>query len=91
MTLPMLFFCPAWLSLMTSCTSLRPRSPSSRGNSVSAGHPEPLLLRDGRLVKSLHVDPVPPLGLGHAADPDGRAAAVTVGSEQLEPGDRVLF
>ena len=55
---------------------------------VSAGHPEPLLLRDGRLVKSLHTDPAPPLGLGHmSARPD----SVTVGNEQLEPGDRVLF
>jgi hypothetical protein len=58
---------------------------------VSAGHPEPLLLRDGRLVKTLHVDPAPPLGLGHAADLEGSADLVTVGSEQLQPGDRVLF
>lgn len=56
---------------------------------VSAGHPEPLLMRDGRLVRTLAVDPSPPLGLGHSA---GRAgAAVSVGSEQLQPGDRVLF
>ncbi|HEU0103397.1 MAG TPA: PP2C family protein-serine/threonine phosphatase [Mycobacteriales bacterium] len=58
---------------------------------VSAGHPEPLLLRDGRLVKTLHVDPAPPLGLGRSAAPDGPADPVAVGSEQLEPGDRVLF
>jgi serine/threonine protein phosphatase PrpC len=58
---------------------------------VSAGHPEPLLLRDGRLVKALHVQPAPPLGLGHTADPEPPADPVTVGSEQLEPGDRVLF
>ena len=58
---------------------------------VSAGHPEPLLLRGGRLVKALHVDPGPPLGLGHVADPEGPAGRVVVGSEQLEPGDRVLF
>ena len=58
---------------------------------VSAGHPEPLLMRAGKLVKSLHVDPAPPLGLGHAADPDGPVEPVTIGSEQLEPGDRVLF
>ena len=58
---------------------------------VSAGHPEPLLLRGGKLVKTLHVEPAPPLGLGHAADPLGPADPVTVGSEQLEPGDRVLF
>ena len=58
---------------------------------VSAGHPEPLLLRGGRLVKTLHADPAPPLGLGHSADPTGPTDPVTVGSEQLEPGDRVLF
>jgi len=57
---------------------------------VSAGHTEPLLLRGGRLVKTLHVDPAPPLGLGHSADPAGPADLVAVGSEQLEPGDRVL-
>ena len=56
---------------------------------INAGHPEPLLLRAGRLVKSLHADPVPPLGLGHAADPS--TGPIAVGSEQLEPGDRVLF
>ena len=55
---------------------------------VSAGHPEPLLMRGGKLVKSLHTDPAPPLGLGHTAGPQD---TVAVGSEQLEPGDRVLF
>ena len=58
---------------------------------VSAGHPAPLLLRDGRLVKTLHVEPAPPLGLGRAADPRRPADPVAVGSEQLEPGDRVLL
>ena len=58
---------------------------------VSAGHPEPLLLRDGRLVKTLQVEPAPPLGLGHSADPSGPAAAIAVAGEQLQPGDRVLF
>lgn len=58
---------------------------------VSAGHPEPLLLRGGKLVKSLHVDPAPPLGLGHTADPTGPAYPITVGTENLQPGDRVLF
>ena len=58
---------------------------------VSAGHPEPLLLRDGKLVKTLHVDPAPPLGLSHAADPTGPVDPIEVGCEQLEPGDRVLF
>ena len=58
---------------------------------VSAGHPEPLLLRDGKLVKTLYVDPAPPLVLGHAANPTGPADPRAVGTEQLQPGDRVLF
>ena len=58
---------------------------------ISAGHPEPLLLRDGSLVKTLRVDPAPPLGLGHAADPAGPADPLVVGTEQLQPGDRVLL
>ena len=53
---------------------------------VNAGHPEPLLLRGGRMVRSLFVEPRPPLGLGHLAD----TADPEVGSEQLEPGDLVL-
>jgi serine phosphatase RsbU (regulator of sigma subunit) len=56
---------------------------------VNAGHPEPLLLRRGRLVKSLHVRPRPPLGLDLTGT-DARAEA-EVGIEQLEPGDCVLF
>jgi serine phosphatase RsbU (regulator of sigma subunit) len=56
---------------------------------VNAGHPEPLLLRRNRLVKSLRVQPRLPLGLHmpgaqHLSDPD-------VGVEQLEPGDCVLL
>lgn len=54
---------------------------------VNAGHPEPLLLRNGRLVKSLHVEPRPPLGLGHLLT----AGDVEIGREQLEPGDRLLL
>ncbi len=54
---------------------------------VNAGHPAPLLLRAGRWVKSLEVEPVPPLGLGYLGD----TADLTVGSEQLEPADRVLL
>jgi serine phosphatase RsbU (regulator of sigma subunit) len=51
---------------------------------VSAGHPAPLLLRGGRLVKALDVPPSPPLGLRLA---DGAPA---VGRESLEPGDLLL-
>ena len=54
---------------------------------VNAGHPEPLLLRQGQLVRSLHVDPGLPFGLG-LGDTGHRYA---VGTDQLEPGDHVLF
>ena len=36
---------------------------------VNAGHPEPLLLRDGRLVKTLHTAPALPFGLSLPAPP----------------------
>jgi serine/threonine protein phosphatase PrpC len=55
---------------------------------VNAGHPEPLLLRDGRLIKTLHVTPGLPFGLGRT---DAQPAAYSVESEHLQPGDRVLF
>jgi serine phosphatase RsbU (regulator of sigma subunit) len=55
---------------------------------ITAGHPQPLLLRRGRLVKTLHVTPRPPLGIDLAGT---RARAQPeVGTEQLEPGDCVL-
>ena len=56
---------------------------------INAGHPEPLLLRRGHRIKSLHAHPVLPLGLhilGSARTPE-----VPIGREQLEPDDRVLF
>jgi serine phosphatase RsbU (regulator of sigma subunit) len=55
---------------------------------LSAGHHEPLLLRGGRLVRSLEVEPLLPLGLNEGLSSPARAA---VGSEQLEPGDRLLM
>jgi hypothetical protein len=58
---------------------------SGRLSWISAGHPEPLLLRGGRLVKTLSTPPATPLGVGFTGD------GVTVGTEQLEPGDRLLF
>ncbi len=58
---------------------------SGRLRWVSAGHPPPLLLRQGRVLGTLDVEPSPPLGL--LLD-DGDEA---VGTEQLEPGDSVLF
>jgi serine/threonine protein phosphatase PrpC len=56
---------------------------------INAGHPEPLLLRSGRLVKALHTQPRPPLGMDLAGM--GVSRDPTVGSEDLEPGDCVLF
>jgi hypothetical protein len=55
---------------------------------TNAGHPEPLLLRDGKLVRSLHTRPTLPLGLVVDGWP---ASTVTVGREQLQPDDRVLL
>jgi hypothetical protein len=51
-----------------------------------AGHPAPLLVRHGKVVKELAVPPRPPLGV---TLPDGTAP--TVGVEHLEPGDRLLL
>ena len=52
---------------------------------VSAGHPAPLLVRDGRFIKSLDVAPSPPLALALAT------GTPTEGREALEPGDMVLL
>lgn len=52
-----------------------------------AGHPPPLLLRDGQVVKELSLPPRLPLGV---TAPAATSAAV-IGREHLEPGDRVLF
>lgn len=57
---------------------------------LSAGHPPPLLLRHGHLVKTLELSPTVPFGLG--LEGDGWAAhAIEVGIEQLEPGDYLLL
>jgi hypothetical protein len=53
---------------------------------LNAGHPPPLLVRAGHVVKELDSPPRPPLGI---TDPAGRPA--TVVREQLEPGDRLLM
>jgi hypothetical protein len=58
---------------------------SGRMRCVSAGHPGPLLLRDGRLIKSLALVPSAPLGVGLATGPPVEA------EEALEPGDMVLL
>lgn len=49
----------------------------------NAGHPRPLLIRDGRVVHTLRNTPTLPIGLG-GGEPQ-------IATEQLEPGDRVLL
>lgn len=49
---------------------------------LNAGHPRPLLLRDGSVVRTLACAPRPPLGIPHAD--------AEIGTEQLEPGDALL-
>lgn len=56
--------------------------PSGRLSWLNAGHPLPLLVRDGH-VRELACRPSWPMGLG------GTVAEIAV--EQLQPGDRVLF
>jgi hypothetical protein len=53
---------------------------------VNAGHPAPLLLRSGRVVRALDSKPRPPFGLG-----DLVAGSVGLAAERLEPGDAVLW
>ena len=56
---------------------------------LSAGHLEPLVLRDGRAVRILEVAPALPFGLGRSFAAPGTTA--TVGFEQLQPGDLLLL
>jgi len=55
---------------------------------TNAGHPVPMLVRGGQVVKELECPPTTPWGLGHLIEPAG---ATTVAVEALEPGDGVLF
>lgn len=55
---------------------------------ISAGHHEPLLLRDGKLVRALEVEPLLPLGLNQGLS---QAISTAVGTEQLQPGDMLLL
>jgi len=50
-----------------------------------AGHPPPLLVRDGHMIKELGAPVQRPLGVRSSP------ARLTSGREQLEPGDRLLF
>jgi serine phosphatase RsbU (regulator of sigma subunit) len=56
---------------------------------VNAGHPEPLLLRGGKVVRSLHTRPTRPLGLRISGEPP--VTDMAVGRVQLQPDDRVLL
>lgn len=66
-------------------------------NWVCRGHPAPLLIRGNRTVTELTRPPELPLGLsvvdatGDAANVAADIVQATVHTEQLEPGDRVLF
>jgi serine/threonine protein phosphatase PrpC len=55
---------------------------------ISAGHHEPLLLREGRLVRALEVEPLLPMGLNQQLS---RTAPARVGTQQLQPGDMLLL
>jgi len=55
---------------------------------ISAGHYEPLLLREGRLVRALEVEPLLPMGLNQMLS---STAPAPVGTEQLQPGDMLLL
>ena len=55
---------------------------------INAGHPEPLLLRAGRLVKAVHAEPMLPFGLDAEL---GETDDIEIGSEALEPGDIVVL
>jgi hypothetical protein len=52
---------------------------------ISAGHPPPLIIRDGRLARTLTVPPAAPLGIPL----DGPLPVL--GEEALEPGDLLLL
>jgi serine phosphatase RsbU (regulator of sigma subunit) len=56
---------------------------------TNAGHPLPLLIRDGSVVRVLACPPTPPWGLGERLGGAGRETAIA--TEALEPGDSVLF
>jgi serine phosphatase RsbU (regulator of sigma subunit) len=55
---------------------------------TNAGHPLPMLIRGGQVVKHLDCPPTLPWGLGELANP---TKSTTMAIEPLEPGDSVLF
>jgi serine phosphatase RsbU (regulator of sigma subunit) len=60
---------------------------SGRLTWTNAGHPVPLLVRGGQVIKALDCPPTLPWGLG-SLEP---VAAAPIATEMLEPGDSVLF
>ena len=50
---------------------------------VNAGHPAPLLIRDGRVIQALEGPGTLPVGFG--------GATPVISEQELRPGDRVLF
>jgi serine phosphatase RsbU (regulator of sigma subunit) len=54
---------------------------------INAGHPAPMLLRHGQLVKELLCEPALPLGMGTLTGP----ISYEVCEEALQPGDRLLL
>jgi serine phosphatase RsbU (regulator of sigma subunit) len=55
---------------------------------TNAGHPLPMLIRGGQVVKYLTCPPTLPWGLGRLDDP---TRPTPIATETLEPGDSVLF
>jgi hypothetical protein len=58
---------------------------------VNAGHPAPMLLRDGQVVKELQCEPVLPLGLNGLIGNQQFLRETEIAEESLQPGDRLLF
>ena len=56
---------------------------------TNAGHPLPMLIRNGQVIQLLECPPTPPWGLGRQLS--GHANPMAVAREALEPGDSVLF
>ncbi|MHB8671045.1 MAG: PP2C family protein-serine/threonine phosphatase [Acidimicrobiales bacterium] len=55
---------------------------------TNAGHPLPMLIRGGRVIRELECPPTVPWGFGSL---DTSASSTNVATEPLEPGDSVLF
>ena len=53
---------------------------------INVGHPDPLLIRNGKLVRELHATPRPPFGLAAL-----NQAVAEVGREHLQPDDLVVL